>query len=346
MLVSVSCRLYMAKVQSEIIGHLLSHLVTGPVLVDVGASGAPPDVWDPIAARATYVGFDPDLREVRETASGHYARSVIINKAITPDPAKADVSFFLTRSPYCSSTLLPDTDSLKDYAYADLFAVQRESTVPATTLNEIARELSLTSIDWLKLDSQGIDLRIFQSLDNTLRSRLLAIDVEPGLLDAYQGEDLFPEVHTSLVNNGFWLSDMVVKGTVRFKRANIERLGETMPPISPRDVQSSLKHAPGWVEARYLRAADWLSRNDLGRREYALLWTFSLLDQQIGFAVDLVLDYRRSFGDDEMAQIMWEESVRLLKKTVRPRRRGNAIRTLLPRPVKRRLRTLLRWMSP
>ena len=58
--------------------------------------------------------------------------------------------------------------------------------------------LSLSGIDWLKTDSQGTDLRIFNSLRPEVRSRVLAIDIEPGLIDAYVGEDLFVDAHKEL----------------------------------------------------------------------------------------------------------------------------------------------------
>src|SRR5215210_2878202 len=104
---------------------LLSKLEIHPVLIDVGSSGATPEVWEGIARHSIYVGFDPDLREIYETSEGHFHQSVTINEAITSDPVSTEVSLYLTRFAYCSSTLRPDTESLSNFLFADLFEVER-----------------------------------------------------------------------------------------------------------------------------------------------------------------------------------------------------------------------------
>lgn len=54
-------------------------------LVDVGASLEPFRPFQPLLRWATYVGFDPDLREMHTEASER-ARRVIVNKAVVADP--------------------------------------------------------------------------------------------------------------------------------------------------------------------------------------------------------------------------------------------------------------------
>ena len=57
-----------------------------PVLIDIGASGTPPAIWDQIAKQSIYIGFDPDLRELHEVQNGRYFKSYLINEAVTTDP--------------------------------------------------------------------------------------------------------------------------------------------------------------------------------------------------------------------------------------------------------------------
>ncbi len=45
----------------------------------------------------------------------------------------------------------------------------------------------LDYVDWFKSDSQGIDLRLFKSLDEKIRSKILLAEFEPGIIDAYIG---------------------------------------------------------------------------------------------------------------------------------------------------------------
>jgi len=190
---------------------LITRLGILPVLVDVGASGAAPEIWKPIARDAMYIGFDPDLREMRTPKDGAFRKSVIMNEAVTGSGVGDSVEFKLTSSPYCSSILEPDTGSAADYFIAPLLDVERRVTVPATTLGKTLDRLSLPAAHWVKIDSQGTDLRIFMGLGQKLFGTLAA-DLEAGLIDLYRGEDLFPEVHKQMIRNGFWLADLNVVG--------------------------------------------------------------------------------------------------------------------------------------
>src|SRR5450759_4752197 len=180
----------MSQRVNDTISRLLAQLDAHPVLLDIGASGAPPRIWDAIASRSIYVGFDPDSREMREISNGHYQKAIIVNEAVVAAEAN-EVSFYLTRSPFCSSTLPPDPGALSDYLFSDLFAVERQAKVRATTFNSLFDRLGLSAVDWFKTDTQGTDLRLFNSLRPGIRDRVLAVDIEPGLIDAYIGEDLF-----------------------------------------------------------------------------------------------------------------------------------------------------------
>ena len=90
------------------------------------------------------------------------------------------------------------------------------------TTRAILDRLSLDRIDWFKTDSQGIDLRLFNSLRDEVRSRVLAVDIEPGLISAYLGEDTFVDVHKNLTRSGFWLSNVNVCGTVRMRKSALD----------------------------------------------------------------------------------------------------------------------------
>ncbi|HNX90684.1 MAG TPA: FkbM family methyltransferase [Candidatus Omnitrophota bacterium] len=266
-----------------------------PVLFDVGAAGGTPHIWKKIAKRSVYVGFDPDAREIKEISDGAFYKSIIINKAVSAE-VKQKTSFYLTKYPYCSSTLEPDSAALDNYGFADYFKVLGKAEVGSVTLNEVIKEISLGGIDWLKIDTQGTDLRIFKSLNDETREKVLALDVEPGLIDAYKGEDLFTATHEYLTKNGFWLSDMRIGKTVRIKRTSVNHMES--PDKAVLNIQKNVKASPAWCEARYLRTLDRLSLNRPDKRSYILLWIFAMLDGQFGFAFDVVCEYGKFFGED------------------------------------------------
>lgn len=329
---------------SDVISNLLSELDIHPVLIDVGASGKTPEIWDSIAKHSIYVGFDPDLRDIQELPDDRFHRAIIVNEAIASQQESEEILFYLTKSPYCSSVLKPDSKSLADFIFSDYFVVEREIQVRATTLNAVIERLDLKGVDWLKTDSQGTDFRIFNSLNNDIRSQVLAVDIEPGLIDAYIGEDLFVDVHKGLVRQGFWLSNLNVGGEVRLKKSTLEQLTKIDTEVSSELISSYHKKSPCWCESRYLRTIDWLAQGTFEQRDYVLLWVFSIVDGQLGFAIDLAFEYERIFGSDKLSQVMIDEAIGRLKQ-LRPKHKKRLVKTLagklLPSQIKQWLKEFI-----
>ena len=320
------------------IDKVLTALSIQPILVDIGASGAPPKVWEPIARHAIYVGFDPDRRELHDVSEGEFARSIIVNEAVTSASDRGEVHFYLTHSPYCSSTLPPDTDSLAHYLFSDLFVVEREASVPASTLSAVLDRLSLPGVDWFKTDSQGTDLRLFQSLTDELRSRVLAVDIEPGLIDAYQGEDLFVDAHRELLRQGFWLSSLEVKGSVRMKRTTLQAMASYHPALTDTYIYQSVHPSPGWCEARYLRTLESLGERNADVRDYALLWVFAMIERQWGYALDIACAYEQRFAQDRVSSLLRDLPLRLIIQ------KNRNVRSIAKRFLPRQLRQFLKQL--
>ena len=334
--------------KSEVFNELLSKLDIHPVLIDIGSSGAPPEIWDAVARHSVYIGFDPDLREMHEVPDGRFRKAITVNEAVMGEQSGESVTFYLTRSPYCSSTLKPDLESLSNFLFSDLFIVEREASVKASTLNSILDRLKLDRIDWFKTDSQGIDLRLFNSLREEVRSRVLAVDIEPGLISAYLGEDAFVDVHKNLTQSGFWLSNVNVCGTVRMRQAALDEAASLDRGIDRAFVEQNLRKTPGWCEARYLRTIESLPHEgvEANRRDYVLLWTFSLIDDQPGFALDVSLEYEKVFGADDSSRAMKIEAVARIKRSRPARPRGPSTlaraKSLVPAPAKRLIKKIIR----
>ena len=322
-----------------IVDAVLRALNIQPILVDIGASGAPPEVWEPIARRAIYLGFDPDRRELHDVPEGQYARSIIVDEAVTSAPDLTEAHFYLTRSPYCSSTLPPDTEALADYLFSDLFTVEREASVPAASLSAVLDRLYLPRVDWFKTDSQGTDLRLFQSLPDDLRRGVLAVDIEPGLIDAYQCEDLFVDAHLELLRQGFWLSSLEVRGSVRMKRTTLETMASCRPELRDADVYQSVRPSPGWCEARYLRTLESLEDRHAAERDYGLLWVFAMMERQWGYALDVACAYEQRFSQDGVSSLLRDLPLKLVFQKNRKAR--SVVGQFLPPRFKQFVRQLV-----
>lgn len=271
-----------------------------PVLADVGCSGTRHKVWDPIASRSILLAFDPDDRDIPCDLDGVYRKIIMVPRAVTDSDELDQVEFVLTKYPSCSSTLEPDIEALSAYAFRDYFDPVSRISVSATSLNRVLDEFELGAIDWLKIDSQGTDLRILRKFREDMFQRLSCVDTEPGLIDAYEGEDLYHAVDAFLRGKGFWLSNLRVQEYARVTPESLEEIEDLAKRLKLGAVGERMKRSPTAAEARYLR--DPAACTD--RRVLVVLFVFALLDQQIGFAWDLRKRFARMHADSEVVAAM------------------------------------------
>jgi hypothetical protein len=132
-------------------------------------------------------------------------------------------------------------------------------------------------------------------LRDGIRARVLAADVEPGLIDAYVGEDLFVDTHRALIDEGFWLSNLDVRGVARLNQSILKTL-PGLDSIARNRLAQTHRITPGWCEARYLRRVDALEPCE--RRDYLLLSVLALMDYQYGYAQEVLNAYRSRFSSD------------------------------------------------
>lgn len=257
-----------------------------PVLIDIGASGEIHSKWKYIAKYAYCLAFDADDRkfQVTEQINKEYKKLIIFNRIVTAEHV-GQTDFYLTASPFCSSLLKPNKEKLEPWVFSPLFSVERVTSLPAITLQDSLQQANIDYIDWFKTDTQGTDLRLFTSLPSTLRHGILAAEFEPGIIDAYEGEDKLYAVMQQMRNEGFWLSSMEVKGVQRLHASYTAKFGSFM-------TKRILRRTPGWAEVTYLRhpALD-------HQRPFLLLYVFALLERQYGFALEIIEIALQKYSD-------------------------------------------------
>lgn len=246
-----------------------------PVLIDVGASGGINMAWNEIANYSYCFSFDADDRDfsVGCEEDKHYRKLVKINRAVAEHSGISP--FYFTAFPYCSGCLQPDHEALKPWLFASYFDVVKKGELATTTIAEALKAANIDYVDWLKLDTQGTDLRLYTSLPEVLRQNLLVVEMEPGIIDAYKSEDKLPSVLSSMEKNNFWLSHMDVKGSRRIAESFVSEFGE-------RNISRAIPVSPGWAELTFLRDT---SSNDA--RSLLLLYVFSIQQRQYGFALEI-----------------------------------------------------------
>jgi FkbM family methyltransferase len=282
-----------------------------PVLIDVGAAGGVTPVWRRIARYSIGVGFEPDARDAARLRAGNrvFKKWIYCAGLVAPNvDARGEKPFHFTRSPHCSSLLKPQHDRLRDWCFADYFVVERMGTVPAVTLHQALTGNGLDRVDWLKCDTQGLDLSLFLSLPDAWRRKTLAVEFEPGLIDAYEGEDKFWHTLKGMEEEPFWLCELLIgdspRGNPAAMRAELgEWTGKWMPRLAP--------SAPAYVNARYLREIG-TGATALDRRGLLLAWVFADLLGQHAHAL-MVAREGCARGEDGLFAAMRETSRRRLR---------------------------------
>jgi FkbM family methyltransferase len=255
-----------------------------PVLVDIGASGELHPKWREIARYSICVAFEPDEREAAylTRASGRFRQLHLIRAAVT-EQAEGESDFYLTNSPFCSSRLRPDQEALADYVFAPLFEVERTISLPTVDLPTALGELGLARVDWFKVDSQGTDLRLFTSLGEQISGKVLVAEFEPGIIDAYEGEDKLADLMRYMDEREFWPSEVRVQGSPRGKSELIRaRFAQRTHPY----LATALRPAPGWAEAEYFNE---FNAKGLTERDFLLGFAFAHLRGHHAFALELAV---------------------------------------------------------
>jgi FkbM family methyltransferase len=263
-----------------------------PVLVDVGAAQGIHPPWRRIAKYSVCVAFEADERELESvTSEAAGFRRLTTYNAIAAERASPAEPFHLTASPFCSSRLAPRPDLLGRYAFAPLFEVERTVELRALGLSAALADLGLERVDWIKIDSQGTDLRLFRSLTDDLARTVLVAEFEPGIIDAYEDEDLLADVLVEMRGRGFWVSELTVRGSTRIDNTLAQRvLGPRARPY----LDTCHKTAPGWAEIEYF--SDFADEGASGKRELLLGCAFAFLRGHNGFALELATKGRERFG--------------------------------------------------
>jgi hypothetical protein len=269
-----------------------------PILVDIGASGNIHSKWKSIAKYSICIAFDADDREfgyVENAKSGF--RKLYIYNCIVSDKESDKIDFYLTKSPYCSSTLEPDLNALSDWSFSDKFNIEKKISLNNITLPKVLENLKISRVDWFKTDSQGIDLRLFKSLGNKIQDRVIAAEFEPGFIDAYKTEDKLFEIVEYMSKRNFWLSDFIPKGAEKLRQNELSEISKNS--LIKKVIQFSHRASPGWAEITYISSF----KNDFSSRDYMLGWVFSVIHKQYGFSLKLAEEAKSKFDDvifDEM----------------------------------------------
>jgi hypothetical protein len=281
-----------------------------PVLMDLGASGSLNPTWEKVAFFCKAVAFDADDREFGfiEKDSSAFKKMYVYNCIVTDKTGSDQVSFYLTKSPYCSSTLKPLQGGIKECHYAELFEVREVVTLKAKNISTALQEMGISRIDWFKTDTQGTDLRLFSSLPVEIKDNCLIAEFEPGLLNVYQDEDKVSDLLMYMEKAPMNIFIFKILGPVNLAPQQFKQLFGN--GFGARLATAITKPIPGWAEISYVNN---FQSKEYGTREYILGWLFLTLQDHHPTAMTIISKAKQLFPGDSLINELYLYSAKKMR---------------------------------
>jgi len=184
-------------------------LGSGPlVYVDCGARGSALPSWLRPAKTARYIGIEADAAECERLTARQKPRHEYIAAALGRS-AEAR-TLYVTKNPACSSLLRPNSELLAPFGeMSDFFIVEREVAVSTIPLDMCLARHSITSVDFLELDTQGAELEVLEGAERVLDASVLGLLIEVEFAPMYHDQPLFGDVDRFMRSRGFELFDLM-----------------------------------------------------------------------------------------------------------------------------------------
>ena len=176
--------------------------------VDIGVRNGFQRDLSPLAFSTHVVGFEPEPNEferIKGLSDGAWASRRVLPHAISPDGGSARLH--VTRDQDAASLLKPIDGVGEKYGKTQFFDIEHTITVPTLTLPDALEESGLSSMDYLKIDIEGAEFKVFQSAEELL-GETLVIKTEACYLPVRDGQGLVWEIDAFLGEKGFVLMDI------------------------------------------------------------------------------------------------------------------------------------------
>lgn len=245
-------------------------------ILDIGASlsEAPPYQSLVDAGRARIIGFEP-VEDECERLNQEYGPPHRFFPYFIGDGKPA--IFHETNWVQTGSLFEPNLPLVEKFTnLAELMQPLAKHPVNTTRLDDIAE---IDDVDFIKIDTQGAELSIFQNASRALASTLF-IQTEVEFLELYKGQPMFADVDTFLRNNGFQFHTINSTGMRTFK------------PMIYSDPSEGLRQQL-WADAVYVR--DWMNLDVLSEtklRKYAVLAHDIFQSWDLAYLLLMTLDKR------------------------------------------------------
>lgn len=136
------------------------------VFVDIGSRAGLSPEWDQVKSLVQIVMLEPDETEAKKLQENSHNNELVIPKGVWSH--NGVVKFNSTRNPSYSSVLRPNEEVLEGtYYYSrNFYKVEKISEIEVNRLEDILSDYGIDNFDFLKIDIQGAEHYIFDSIKN------------------------------------------------------------------------------------------------------------------------------------------------------------------------------------
>lgn len=267
-------------------------------VLDIGAAliDRPPYQSLVDAGRARVIGFEPNPQECdrlnREYGEPHRFFPYFVGDGQT-------AIFHETNWMPTGSLYEPNTPLLEKFQ--NLAEVMRPTAIHTVSTTRIDDIVEIENVDFIKIDVQGSEFKIFQNASRLLAGALL-IHTEVEFVELYHNQPMFADVDILLRSKGFQFHTFNSVGRRTFK-----------PLVLNGDINSGIRQTL-WADALYVR--NWMNLEELDAqklRKYAVLAHDILRSYDLAHLVLTALD--RQIGTSFAATYL----ERLVKSTNLPK---------------------------
>jgi len=200
---------------NQSLSRVLDRILVSPLIVlDGGAKGGTRELVR-LARYISAYGFEANrseydkiVRNPSASGSPQYKRISYLPLALAECSGK--VTLYITKRPGATSTLRPNAELLAHFErdnWSQMREVVSEQVVEAISLRDFIMREHLSSIDYIKLDTQGNELHILRSAGELVQ-KISVIKTEVELIPVYMSQPLLGDICSFLTSQGFQLVDL------------------------------------------------------------------------------------------------------------------------------------------
>lgn len=264
---------------------------------DIGAAGDLPAPWFALEGNGRFLCVEPDAAACERLKTRHAARGRSADydvHAVALSGTGGDRTLYRTASPTGSSLFDPDIPLVRAYTTSEYLQPVETETVRTLAGGAFLADAGWEDLDLMKLDVQGCELEILESLSKRTLDRMALVELEASPHDRGPGYPTYCDLHNFLSGHGFRPLDVWPDRQPRSIDGSRETISERLGvyPYAP-----SVSRRVWEMDVLYYRPPDApeLEARDL-RVRLALLCTYGFFGEALAGTHDA---YQRQLVDAE-----------------------------------------------